>query len=110
MRLRSFVTLALLSTIPASAAADDDHAGQRAGIDVRQQHQVARVRDGVQDGAITRAELARLRADEAAIRAEARVYRQSGDGLTRPEVRDLRRDLNQTSREIGRAKHNRTSR
>ena len=109
MRLRSFVTLARLSTIPASAAADD-HAGHHAGINVRQPHQVARIRDGVQDGAITRAELNRLRADEAAIRAEARVYRQSGDDLTRPEVRDLRRDLNQTSREIGRAKHNRTSR
>jgi len=109
MRRRSFVTLALLSTIPASAAADD-HAGGRAGINLRQPHQVARLREGVQDGAITRAELNRLRADEAAIRAEARVYRHSGDGLTRPEVRDLRRELNQTSREIGRAKHNRTSR
>src|SRR5262245_18267880 len=108
MRLRSFVTFALLSTIPASAAADGP--GRRAGINVRQQHQVARIRDGVQDGALTRAELNRLRGDEGAIRAEARVYRQSGDGLTRPEVRDLRRDLNQTRREIGRAKHNHTSR
>lgn len=109
MRIGTIVTVALLSIIPVSAAAAE-HPGFPAGINARQQRQVARVRDGVQDGAITRAELNRLRADEAAIRAEERVYRHSGDGLTRPELRDLERDLNRTSREIGRAKHNHTSR
>ena len=109
MRLRSFITVALLSLVPPSALADG-HARHHAGINVRQQRQVARIRDGVQDGAIARAESNRLRADEAAIRAEERVYRQSGDGLTPPEVRDLHRDLKQTSREIRRAKHNHTTR
>ena len=44
--------------------------------------------------------------DEAAIRAEERVYRRSGEGFSRRERRDLQRDLNRTSREIYRARHN----
>jgi hypothetical protein len=34
------------------------------------------------------------------------VYRRSGDGLTKREVKDLENDLNKTSREIKRATHN----
>ena len=105
MRIGSIVTVALLSMIPASAFAADAPK-HHAGVNAREHRQAARIRDGVQDGTITRPELNRLRGDEAAIRAEERVYRQSGDGVTRPEVRDLQRDLNQTSREIRRAKHN----
>ena len=41
-----------------------------------------------------------------AIRAEERVYRKSGEGLSKWERRDLQKDLNKTSREIYRAKHN----
>ena len=76
------------------------------GINAREQRQAARIRDGRQDGELTPGELNRLRADEAAIRAEERVYRRSGDGLNRSERRDLERDLNRTSREIYRDKHN----
>jgi len=77
------------------------------GINAREHRQTGRIKDGIKDGEITRAEADRLRADEAAIRAEERVYRKSGDGLNRRQRRDLERDLNQTSREIYRAKHNR---
>src|SRR5262245_39037659 len=76
------------------------------GVNAREHRQTGRIRDGVKDGEITRAELDRLRADEAAIRAEERVYRRSGDGLNRRERQDLEHDLNRTSREIYRAKHN----
>jgi hypothetical protein len=34
------------------------------------------------------------------------VYRRSGEGVSRAKARDLERDLNKTSREIGRATHN----
>lgn len=77
-----------------------------AGINAREHRQAVRIKDGVKADEITRAELDKLRADEAAIRAEERVYRQSGDGLNRAEVRDLERDLNKASSEIYRAKHN----
>ena len=76
------------------------------GVNAREHHQAARIRQGVKSDELTRAELDKLKADEAAIRAEERVYRQSGDGLNRRERADLERDLNHTSREIYRAKHN----
>jgi hypothetical protein len=76
------------------------------GIDAREHRQALRIRDGRKDDELTRRELDRLRADEASIRAEERVYRKSGDGLSRWERRDLRKDLTRTSREIYRAKHN----
>ena len=76
------------------------------GINAREHRQVQRIKDGREDHELTRGELDRLRADEAAVRAEERVYRKSGDGLSRMERRDLQHDLNRTSREIYRAKHN----
>ena len=86
--------------------ANDASARHRSGINAREHRQAARIREGRQDDQISRGELDRLRGDEAAIRAEERVYRRSGDGLNRAERRDLQRDLNRTSREIYRARHN----
>ena len=92
---------------PAGAFAQDQPSPELShGVNARQHRQVQRIRDGRQDHELTRGELNRLRADEAAIRAEERVYRRSGDGLNRGERRDLQRDLGRTSREIYRAKHN----
>jgi hypothetical protein len=85
----------------------DDHSGTRpGGVNTRKHRQAARIGTGVRSGEVTRGELNRLRADEASVRAEERVYRRSGDGLNRWERRDLRRDWSRTSREIYRAKHN----
>jgi hypothetical protein len=98
--------LVLAAPIVSLAQDTTDASAHHRGINAREQRQTARIRDGRQDGELTRGELNRLRADEAAIRAEERVYRRSGDGLNRWERRDLERDLNRTSREIYRDKHN----
>jgi len=76
------------------------------GINAREHRQAQRIKDGKQDGQLTKGELDKLRADEAAVRAEERVYRKSGNGLNKAERKDLEKDLNKTSREIYRAKHN----
>jgi hypothetical protein len=83
------------------------HPRQHAGINAREHRQAARIRDGVRDRELTRAEAARLRAEMAAIRAEERLYRRTGPGLTPRERRDLQRDLNRASRDIRRLKNNR---
>jgi hypothetical protein len=104
-----FVSLLSLGLCASAAAAQPpaaDPANHRHGVNARQHRQVARIRDGVRDDSLTRGEVNRLRGDEAAIRAEERVYRRSGDGLSRREFRDLQRDLSRTSREIYRFKHN----
>lgn len=109
MLVRRIVAVAfgLVLAAPLCALAQDQAPAQRPrGINAREHRQVQRIRDGRQGDELTRGELNRLRADEAAIRAEERVYRHSGDGLNRAERRDLQRDLNRTSREIYRAKHN----
>jgi hypothetical protein len=102
--LVGFISIGLASAASAqTATAEHPH---RAGVNARQHRQAGRIKDGVQDGSLTRGERNHLRADEAAIRAEERVYRRSGYGLSPRERRDLERDLNQTSREIRRFKHN----
>jgi hypothetical protein len=96
-------TMGIFLTCATAFAAADGHPR---GVNAREHRQAERIKQGVRGDQLTRAELDKLRADEAAVRAEERVYRRSGDGLNRREVRDLERDLNQTSREIYRAKHN----
>jgi hypothetical protein len=97
------LALMTLTTGVSTATAAERHPR---GVNAREHRQAERIRRGVKGDEITRAELDKLRGDEAAVRAEERVYRRSGDGLSKREVRDLERDLNQTSREIYRAKHN----
>lgn len=103
--------LGLALAVPTVAAAQDttspsDPNHPRMSVNARERRQKARIKDGKQDGQLTKAELDKLKADEAAVRAEENVYRQSGDGLNKRERKDLQKDLNKTSREIHRAKHN----
>jgi len=112
MLIRRIVTAAfgLVLAVPLTSfaqSARDPSSHHHRGINAREQRQAARIHEGRVDNEITRRELDRLRGDEAAIRAEERVYRRSGEGLNRWERRDLQRDLNRTSREIYRARHNR---
>ena len=100
------MTAAAIGLILVTTAASAQQSPRRRGINAREHHQAMRIRDGVKDGELTKAERDRLAADEAAIRAEERVYRRTGDGLNQRERRDLERDLNKTSREIYRATHN----
>jgi hypothetical protein len=106
IRLRTIASIALGSVLAAPAVTGAEPARRPGNINAREHRQSARIRDGVRDGTTDRRELDRLRGDEAAIRAEERVYRRSGGGLNHVERRDLERDLNRTSREIYRAKHN----
>ena len=104
MFARSFVAtlVGVMLVTPAFAAP----ARNPRGINARQQRQTQRIRQGIKSGDVTRGEANRLRGDEAAVRAEERVYRKSGGGLSPAERKDLENDLNKNSREIYRVKHN----
>ncbi|HEY7291982.1 MAG TPA: hypothetical protein VH583_19230 [Vicinamibacterales bacterium] len=95
------VGCALVASVAQAAPAN-----RQRGVNARQQRQAQRIHNGVKNDELTRGERDRLSADEAAIRAKERVYRRSGDGLNANERRDLEHDLNKTSREIYRDKHN----
>src|SRR5882757_4263716 len=105
-RIVATVVGIMLVTPAAFAGPGKTPRGRPAGINARQHRQAQRIKSGVKDGEITKAEADKLKADEAGIRAEERVYRASGDGLNKREAKDLEKDLNKTSREIARAKHN----
>ena len=66
------------------------------GINAREHRQMARIKDGKTDGQLNKSELDRLRADEAAIRAKEKVYRESGGNLNRQEYKELRSGISTT--------------
>ena len=80
-------------------------AAEASSVDGREHEQRERIREGVRSGELTRHEAARLRREQTRVRREERRYRASGDGLSRRERRDLQRDLDRSSRNIRRQKH-----
>jgi hypothetical protein len=109
---RLCVSLLILGTLTISAPAwaDESPAARRRSINEVQHRQRHRVHANVAAGNLTAREVNRLLGEQAAIRAEERVYRRSGDELSRWERHDLRRDLRAASRHIYRQSHDRQSR
>ena len=101
--LSAFVSLISLVSVPSVFAQNPRHP---AGINKREARQAGRIKDAKQDGQLTKAELDKLRADEAALRAREKVFRDSGQGLNSAEYKALEKELNRTSKEIARLSHN----
>jgi hypothetical protein len=81
-----------------------DHRGT---VNQRLENQKDRIQAGHQDAQLTKREATRLRANDAAIRAQEKVYRKANGGkLTKGERKQLNRELNRNSRRIYRARHN----
>lgn len=78
-----------------------------ATVNQRLENQHDRIQAGIKDDQLTKGEATHLRADDAAIHAQERVYRNANDGkLTQGERRQLNRELNRSSRQIYRDRHN----
>jgi hypothetical protein len=76
-------------------------------INQRLENQHDRIQAGIKDDQLTKNEATQLRAEDAAIHAQERVYRHANDGkLTNAERRQLNRELNRSSRQIYRDRHN----
>jgi len=76
-------------------------------VNQRLENQHDRIQAGTKDDQLTKGERTHLRADDAAVRAQEKVYRRANGGkLTRNEKRQLNRELNRSSRQIRRARHN----
>jgi hypothetical protein len=94
------------SAAPAFAQSPPKPAGHPHGINAREARQAERIKNGKEAGKLTKGELDRLRANEAALRARERVFRESGQGLNSEEYKALERELDRLSKEIYRATHN----
>ena len=73
-------------------------------VNARQQNQQQRIAEGVKSGQLTGREAVRLEREERAVRVEERAYKSDGK-LTPAERKHLNQDLNKTSRDIYRQKH-----
>lgn len=104
-KLYTILTFVMLATVlSASALAQNSR-----GIDRRQHEQRDRIQQGVRSGELTRREANRLRFDQFQIRRQER--RAEADGvLTARERFRINRNLNESSRDIRRLKHNRRDR
>jgi hypothetical protein len=91
--------LALATTASIANAGTHDHR-----VNERQHNQQARIRQGVRSGELTGHEARKLEREEHGIRKEERQYKSDGQ-LTAGERKDLQKDLNRTSRDIYRQKH-----
>ncbi len=90
----------LLAMAPAASIA----APHERNVNARQHHQQHRIHEGVRQGDLTRGEARRLQGEARDIRVKEREYRADGQ-LTRPERRELHRDLDHLSRDIHRERH-----
>jgi tellurite resistance protein len=75
------------------------------GVDRREQNQQNRVADGLKNGSLTAGEAAKIEKDEAKIKRDEAKAKSDGV-VTSNERAKLNRELNHTSREIHRDKHN----
>jgi hypothetical protein len=90
------------TTTPATTAPQD-----RPTVNQRLENQRDSIQAGVKDDQLTKGEATHLKADDAAIHAQEKVYRRANDGkLTKGEKKQLNRELNRNSRQIYRARHN----
>ena len=101
----AFVSIISLVGVP-SAFAQNPNPRNPTGINKREANQVKRIKHANQKGELTNAELDKLRADEAALRAREKVFRDSGKGLDSAEYKALEKELNRVSKEITRLSHN----
>jgi len=110
MNVRTASLVFSMSVFAVSASAQTPEtatADPHTAVNQRLENQRDRIQAGRQDDQLTRGEATRLRADDAAIRAQERVYRRANGGtLTKGERRQLNRELNHTSRQIHRDRHN----
>lgn len=100
--MKRFIMLALIVGFLTTGLAFAQTATPRA--DIRQAEQKARIREGVRSGELTPEEARTLRVEQRLVRITKRAMK--SDGVVTPrERRALNRQLNRTSRDISREKH-----
>jgi len=100
--MKRYIMLALLVGFLTTGLAFAQTATPRA--DIRQAEQKARIREGVRSGELTPEEARTLRVEQRLVRITKRAMK--SDGVVTPrERRVLNRQLNRTSRDISREKH-----
>ena len=109
MFTRTFVVVATSTCLWAGVASAQQPvaADHPATVNQRIEHQRDRIQAGVADDQLTKGEATRLKVDDARIQAQAKAERQANGGtLTPAERKQIDRELDRTSRQIYRGRHN----
>ena len=96
-----FLALVLVVSVMAASAQ------ARRGINAREHRQQQRIAQGVRSGELTNRETLRLEREQLRIERQEDRFRASGDGLSPRERARLEHELNRSSRDIYRQKHDR---
>jgi hypothetical protein len=109
--LMKLVAMAALvaAIVPAAGLAQGRRYYQN-GVNEREHNQQQRIRQGIRSGELTRVEAARLERQQARIRLDEARARRSGGEFTPRERARIQRELNHSSRNIYRQKHDRQDR
>ena len=107
--IAAVVTSLTLSVLAAPSFAGDGPGVRDPRVNVRQARQQVRIVEGVRSGELTRREAHKVRESQRDIRQLERAYKSDGT-LTAAERRDLNHELNQSSRQIRKQKHDAQSR
>jgi MFS superfamily sulfate permease-like transporter len=103
------ILTAISISIVLSAAAFAQDGTKTSGARKRQVNQQHRIRQGVRSGELTRGETKKLENEQRDIHQDKKEARADGT-VTVEERKDIKKDQNQASRHIYRAKHNRRDR
>jgi hypothetical protein len=102
MKVKSFVAIAFFAVISATSFAQTASTISKPVSTLKNDSR--RIHNGVKSGELTKAEAARLKAQQARIKMERKDYKI--DGVVSPEERkDLRQDKKRLSRNIYKQKH-----
>jgi hypothetical protein len=94
-------------TAPMASAQTTTPEQPKGEINKRLENQKDRIQAGVKDDQLTKGETKRLVTEDKEIHAQEKADRAANDGhLTNGEKKQLNRELNSTSRQIYRARHN----
>lgn len=104
-----FVSGALITGLCAQdpAPAPAPPAAKKGRVEARKKAQQERIAQGVQSGALTPAEAAKLENKEAKLNAEIRKDRKDGGGMTKRERAKIEHKQDRLSKDIAKQKHDR---
>src|SRR5262245_56285579 len=100
-------TVMFLALILAASAVVASAQSRGRGINAREHRQQERIGQGVRSGELTNRETLRLEREQLRIERQEDRFRASGDGLSQRERARLEHELNRSSRDIYRQKHDR---
>ena len=101
-----FAAMVIIGGLSVVSFAQEGDKHRPRNINERQDRQKNRIKDGIQDGELTRREAGRLIHEQREVNQLERRLRNTGEEFTRIERARVQRQLNQSNRHIRRAKHN----